>query len=207
MDYSDPRSKRIKSFANLPRLHELWRGRRRHHADATEADSQPFFRQALEAGINFFDTANVYLREARKKSRDGRFAASLAETRSSLPPRPSDPGAGRQIPGPLPEGPLPGNGRQPSAPWHGLRGPLSDPPLRFGNAGGRDHGGTPRPGEGRENPLPRRLLLAALAVRQNAAGGRAPGWTRFIAMQPQVNLIYREEEREMLPLCQDQGVG
>ena len=33
------------------------------------------------------------------------------------------------------------------------------------------------------------------------------GWTRFIAMQPQVNLIYREEEREMLPLCQDQGVG
>ena len=26
-------------------------------------------------------------------------------------------------------------------------------------------------------------------------------------MQPQVNLIYREEEREMLPLCQDQGVG
>ncbi len=27
------------------------------------------------------------------------------------------------------------------------------------------------------------------------------GWTRFITMQPQYNLLYREEEREMLPLC------
>jgi aryl-alcohol dehydrogenase-like predicted oxidoreductase len=35
----------------------------------------------------------------------------------------------------------------------------------------------------------------------------AHGWTRFISMQPQVNLIYREEEREMLPLCEDMGVG
>ncbi|WP_175924706.1 aldo/keto reductase, partial [Burkholderia latens] len=32
-------------------------------------------------------------------------------------------------------------------------------------------------------------------------------WTRFISMQPQYNLLYREEEREMLPLCADQGVG
>ena len=33
------------------------------------------------------------------------------------------------------------------------------------------------------------------------------GWTRFVSMQPELNLIYREEEREMLPLCIDQGVG
>lgn len=33
------------------------------------------------------------------------------------------------------------------------------------------------------------------------------GWTRFIAMQPHYNLLYREEEREMLPLCADTGVG
>jgi len=33
------------------------------------------------------------------------------------------------------------------------------------------------------------------------------GWTRFVAMQDQYNLIMREEEREMLPFCQDQGVG
>ena len=33
------------------------------------------------------------------------------------------------------------------------------------------------------------------------------GWTKFISMQNHMNLIYREEEREMLPLCKDQGVG
>ncbi|WP_342628470.1 aldo/keto reductase [Nguyenibacter vanlangensis] len=36
---------------------------------------------------------------------------------------------------------------------------------------------------------------------------RANGWTRFVAMQNYVNLLYREEEREMIPLCKDQGVG
>jgi len=35
----------------------------------------------------------------------------------------------------------------------------------------------------------------------------ACGWTRFSSMQNHYNLVYREEEREMLPLCLDQGVG
>jgi len=33
------------------------------------------------------------------------------------------------------------------------------------------------------------------------------GWTRFVTMQNHYNLIYREEEREMLPFCHDQGIG
>jgi aryl-alcohol dehydrogenase-like predicted oxidoreductase len=33
------------------------------------------------------------------------------------------------------------------------------------------------------------------------------GWTRFVSMQDHYNLLQREEEREMLPLCLDQGVG
>jgi len=33
------------------------------------------------------------------------------------------------------------------------------------------------------------------------------GWTRFVTMQNHYNLVYREEEREMIPLCLDQGVG
>ena len=33
------------------------------------------------------------------------------------------------------------------------------------------------------------------------------GWTRFVSMQPHYNLLYREEEREMIPQCLDQGVG
>jgi 1-deoxyxylulose-5-phosphate synthase len=36
---------------------------------------------------------------------------------------------------------------------------------------------------------------------------RAHGWTEFVSMQNFVNLLYREEEREMLPLCRDLGVG
>ena len=35
----------------------------------------------------------------------------------------------------------------------------------------------------------------------------ANGWARFVSMQPQYNLVYREEEREMLPLCANEGVG
>jgi aryl-alcohol dehydrogenase (NADP+) len=33
------------------------------------------------------------------------------------------------------------------------------------------------------------------------------GWTRFVAMQNQYNLVYREEEREMVPLCLSEGIG
>jgi aryl-alcohol dehydrogenase (NADP+) len=33
------------------------------------------------------------------------------------------------------------------------------------------------------------------------------GWTRFVAMQNHYNLVYREEEREMLPLCKEEGIG
>ena len=35
----------------------------------------------------------------------------------------------------------------------------------------------------------------------------AHGWTRFVSMQNHYNLVYREEEREMLPLCREQGIG
>jgi aryl-alcohol dehydrogenase-like predicted oxidoreductase len=43
------------------------------------------------------------------------------------------------------------------------------------------------------------------AAMQHAA--ELNGWTRFVSMQNHYNLVYREEEREMLPLCEDQGVG
>jgi aryl-alcohol dehydrogenase-like predicted oxidoreductase len=36
---------------------------------------------------------------------------------------------------------------------------------------------------------------------------QAAGWTRFVSMQTRYNLVYREDEREMLPFCADQGVG
>jgi len=39
------------------------------------------------------------------------------------------------------------------------------------------------------------------------AASERHGWARFVSMQNHYNLLYREEEREMLPLCRDQGIG
>jgi aryl-alcohol dehydrogenase-like predicted oxidoreductase len=39
------------------------------------------------------------------------------------------------------------------------------------------------------------------------ATSRAHGWAEFVSMQNHLNLLNREEEREMLPLCRDQGIG
>jgi 1-deoxyxylulose-5-phosphate synthase len=49
------------------------------------------------------------------------------------------------------------------------------------------------------------MYVWQFAKMQHAA--ERHGWTTFVSMQNHYNLIYREEEREMLPLCQDQGVG
>ena len=43
------------------------------------------------------------------------------------------------------------------------------------------------------------------AKLQHAA--EANGWTKFVSMQDQLSLVYREEEREMLPLCRADGIG
>jgi aryl-alcohol dehydrogenase-like predicted oxidoreductase len=44
-------------------------------------------------------------------------------------------------------------------------------------------------------------LMKALSISERN------GWARFVAMQNHYNLVYREEEREMIPLCLDQGLG
>jgi len=47
----------------------------------------------------------------------------------------------------------------------------------------------------------------SLGVRESPVVAERNGLTRFVSMQNLVNLMYREEEREMLPLCADQGIG
>jgi aryl-alcohol dehydrogenase-like predicted oxidoreductase len=49
--------------------------------------------------------------------------------------------------------------------------------------------------------------MAAWQFAKAQGVARDHGWTRFVSMQNYVNLLYREEEREMIPLCRDQGVG
>ena len=58
-----------------------------------------------------------------------------------------------------------------------------------------------------QGALHRREQHVRLAVREGPARRRRHGWTRFVSMQNHYNLVYREEEREMIPLCIDQGVG
>ncbi|MCE2564556.1 aldo/keto reductase [Komagataeibacter sp. FNDCF1] len=49
--------------------------------------------------------------------------------------------------------------------------------------------------------------MAAWQFAKAQGVARENGWTRFVTMQDYLNLLYREEEREMIPLCRDQGVG
>src|SRR5262249_33131119 len=49
------------------------------------------------------------------------------------------------------------------------------------------------------------IVARRFATAQHAVDGNV--WTRFVAMQNHYNLVYREEEREMIPQCIDQGVG
>ena len=49
--------------------------------------------------------------------------------------------------------------------------------------------------------------MAAWQFAKAQEAARSRGWTPFISMQNHVNLLYREEEREMIPLCRDQGVS
>jgi 1-deoxyxylulose-5-phosphate synthase len=49
--------------------------------------------------------------------------------------------------------------------------------------------------------------MAAWQFAKAQEVARANGWTQFISMQNHVNLLYREEEREMIPVCRDQGIG
>ena len=49
--------------------------------------------------------------------------------------------------------------------------------------------------------------MYAWQFAQGAARRETHGWTKFVSMQNHHNLVYREEEREMLPLCLDQGIG
>jgi len=66
-----------------------------------------------------------------------------------------------------------------------------------------------KPWEGGQGPLHRgQLPCSPWQFRQGPARGMTgTDWTRFVSMQTHTHLIYREEEREMIPQCVDQGVA
>ncbi|MDE2300928.1 MAG: aldo/keto reductase [Sphingomonadales bacterium] len=173
-----------------------------------EAASRPFFRQALEAGINFFDTANVYSAGSSEEI-TGRALRAMARrdevviaTKAFFPWR-NAPNSGflsRKALFQAIDDSLARLGvdyvdlyqihrYDPATPveetMEALHDIVKSGKVRYIGASSME--------------------AWRFAKLQHAA--ERHGWTRFIAMQPQYSLLYREEEREMLPQCLDQGVG
>lgn len=173
-----------------------------------EDAARPFFREALEAGINFFDTANIYSGGTSEEI-TGKLLKEMAR-RDEIVVATKAFGVWRNAPN------CGGLSRK------ALFAAIDDSLTRLG----MDHvdlfqihrWDDVTPIEETMEALhdivkagkARYIGASSMYAWQFAKAqevARANGWTRFISMQNQLNLLYREEEREMLPLCADQGVG
>jgi aryl-alcohol dehydrogenase (NADP+) len=173
-----------------------------------EDESRPFFRRAIEAGINFFDTADMYSRGASEEV-VGRALRELS-TREEVV-------IATKCFFPIGRGP---NGGGLSR-KHIMQA-IDDSLRRLGvdyidlyQIHRFDHA-TPIEETlealhdvvkaGKARYLGASSMFAWQFAKMLHVAERH-GWTRFVSMQPHYNLIYREEEREMLPLCLAEGVG
>ncbi len=173
-----------------------------------EADARPFFVRALELGINFFDTANGYSLGASEEV-TGRALRELARredvviaTKVFL----------RMRPGPL------GAGLSRNAIFNEIDASLKRLGTDYVDLYQIHRWDDATPIEETMEALhdvvragkARYLGASSMYAWQFAKAQHVAeqnGWTRFVSMQNHYNLIYREEEREMAPLCRDQGVG
>ena len=180
----------------------------RHAWTLNEADSQPLLRQALEAGINFFDTANVYSSGASEEVL-GRFLKRTVRRESVV--------VATKVHGVMRNEPN-GRGLSRKAIFHEL-----DESLRRLGMDYVDLYQTHRWDS--ETPIEETLealhdVVKSGKVRYIGASSMYAwqfakalyladlrGWTRFVSMQNHYNLIYREEEREMIGLCRAEGIG
>ena len=174
-----------------------------------ESDSQPFFRQALELGINFWDTANVYS-GGDSEIVIGRFLKQNSIRRESIV-------LATKVCSPMREEPN-GHGLSRKAILFEL-----DESLKRLQTDYVDLYQTHR--WDYETPIEETLealhdAVKAGKVRYIGASSmyawqfakalylsRLNGWTRFVSMQNHLNLLYREEEREMIGLCQSEGIA
>ncbi|MER7739258.1 aldo/keto reductase [Streptomyces sp. NPDC096538] len=183
-------------------------GRGNHEWTLDEEASRPLIRQALEAGITFFDTANVYS-DGTSEEIVGRALRDFA--------RRDDVVLATKVHGRMRPGPN-GAGLSRKAIMseldHSLRRLGTDYVDLY-----QIHRWDPHtPVEETMEAL--HDVVKAGKVRYIGASSmyawqfskaqytaELRGWTKFVSMQNHYNLLYREEEREMLPLCADQGVG
>ncbi|WP_395110067.1 aldo/keto reductase [Actinomadura sp. SCN-SB] len=174
-----------------------------------EDEAEPIVRRAVEAGVTFFDTADVYSM-GRSEEITGRLLAKLFPRRDDyvlatkvwgkLSDKPNDRGLSRKHIMAGIDNSLRRLGTDyvdlyqihrwdPETPIEETMEALNDV-VRAGKA--RYIGASS-------------MYAWQFAKAQHVA--ELHGWTKFVAMQNHYNLVYREEEREMNPLCLDQGVG
>jgi aryl-alcohol dehydrogenase-like predicted oxidoreductase len=179
-----------------------------HPWTLTEEQSRPFIRKALELGINSFDTANVYS--------DGTSEEILGRAIRDYSTR-DDVVIATKVNGRMKPGP---NGAGLSR-----KAILSEIDASLKRLGTDyvdlyqihrfDHY-TPieetlealhdvvKAGKARYIGA---SSMYAWQFSKMLAVSQANGWSRFVSMQNHLNLLYREEEREMLPLCKAEGIG
>jgi 1-deoxyxylulose-5-phosphate synthase len=173
-----------------------------------ERDSRPFIAQALEAGINFFDTANVYSLGASEEV-VGRALKEFAKRDDIVL---ATKVWGRMRPGPN------GAGLSRKAIFMEMDASLRRLGTDYVDLYQIHRWDDSTPIEETMEAL--HDLVKAGKTRYIGAStmyawqfGKALAvaeknhWTRFVSMQNFVNLMYREEEREMLPLCKAEGIG
>jgi aryl-alcohol dehydrogenase-like predicted oxidoreductase len=173
-----------------------------------EEESRPFFRRALELGINFFDTANMYSLGVSEEI-TGRALRDFSRREEVV--------IATKVYFPMGDGPNQGGLSR----LHIMRA-VEDSLRRLGTdyidlyqIHRWDY----------ETPIEETLqalhdLVRAGKVRYIGASSMYAwqfaktlyladlrGWTRFVSMQNHYNLVYREDEREMIPLCRAEGVG
>jgi aryl-alcohol dehydrogenase-like predicted oxidoreductase len=180
-----------------------------HHSWVlSESESRPFFKQAIEAGINFFDTANVYSLGASEEV-TGRALKEFARRDEIV--------VATKVHGPMRADPN-GKGLSRKAILSEIDASLTRLGMDYVDLY-QIHRWDP------ETPIEETLAALNDVVKAGKARyigassmwswqfmkalalQKANNWSRFISMQNHMNLLYREEEREMLPLCIDQGIG
>ena len=179
-----------------------------HAWTLNEEESEPFFRQALDLGINFFDTANVYSSGASEEVL-GRFVKTNIRREAVV--------IATKVHGVMRDEPN-GHGLSRKAILYEI-----DQSLRRLQTGYVDLYQIHR--WDYETPIEETLealhdVVKSGKVRYIGASSvhawqftkalylaGLHGRTRFVSMQNHYNLLYREEEREMIPLCQSEGIG
>lgn len=173
-----------------------------------EEAARPFFREALQAGINFFDTANIYSGGTSEEI-TGKLLKEMAR-RDEIVVATKAFGVWRNAPN--------CGGLSRKALFQAIDDSLARLGMDYVDLFQIHRWDDRTPIEETMEALhdivkagkARYIGASSMFAWQFARAqetARANGWTRFVSMQNQLNLLYREEEREMLPLCGVEGVG